>query len=193
MGIMIKKTEDIDFIEYDDCLRKILIELQWDTDLLNKDIDLDIAAFCREKDGKVHRDSDFIFYNNLKHPSGAVEHLGDNLLGDGKGEQIIVDLASMPSDICTITFAATIYRAGVKHQNFGQGTNCYVRIVNANNNQELLKYDLNEKFSNDASVVIGELYKYIRNWRFKEVSKGFKGGLATLCEEFGLKYTQSKY
>ncbi|WP_368490508.1 TerD family protein [Clostridium sp. BJN0013] len=191
MGIMIKKTENVDFIEDNNLLRKILVELQWDTDADNKDIDLDIAAFCLGKDGKVHKDSDFVFYNNLKHPSGAVEHLGDNLLGDGKGEQIIVDLAYIPSDICKITFAATIYKAGIKHQNFGQGVSCYIRIVNSNNNRELLKYDLSEKFSNETAVIIGELYKYIRTWEFKEISKGFKGGLATLCEEFGVRYTQS--
>ncbi|EDK34354.1 TerD family protein [Clostridium kluyveri] len=191
MGIMIKKTEDMDFIGDNDLLRKILIELQWDTNSGNKDIDLDIAAFCLGKGGKVHKDSDFVFYNNLKHPSGAVEHLGDNLLGDGKGEQIIVDLAYVPSDICNITFAAAIYRAGVKNQKFGQGISCYIRIVNANNNQELLKYDLSEKFSDETAVVIGELYKYIRTWKFGEINKGVKGGLAVLCEEFGVNYTQS--
>lgn len=191
MGIMIKKTEDIGFMEDNDLLRKILVELQWDTNSNNKDIDLDIAAFCLGKGGKVHKDSDFIFYNNLKHPSGAVEHLGDNLLGDGKGEQIIVDLAYIPSDICNITFAASIYKGRVKNQKFGQDISGYIRVVNANNNEELLKYDLSEKFSDETAVVIGELYKYIRTWKFGEISRGVKGGLASLCEEFGVNYTQS--
>ena len=182
MGIMVKKTEDIGFVEDNELLRKILVELQWDTNSDNKDIDLDIAAFCLGKSGKVHKDSDFVFYNNLKHPSGAVEHFGDNLLGDGKGEQIIVDLAYVPSNICNITFAVSIYRAGVKHQKFGQDVSCYIRVVNANNNEELLKYDLSEKFPDETDVVIGELYKYIRTWKFAEVSKGVKGGLAALCD-----------
>jgi tellurium resistance protein TerD len=70
-------------------LKKILIGLGWDTNKYDEkhDFDLDAAAFCCGEDGKVQNDLYFIFYNNLKHSSDAIEHLGDNLTGNGDGDE----------------------------------------------------------------------------------------------------------
>jgi tellurium resistance protein TerD len=190
MGIVLKKGQKIDLTKGNANLKKILVGLGWDTNKYDGgyDFDLDAAAFCCGEDGKVHQDLDFVFYNNLKHPSGAIEHLGDNLTGDGEGddEQIIIDLSMVPSHIHKIDFTVTIHEADVRQQNFGQVSNSYVRIVNSDNNQELLRYDLGEEFSVETAIVVGEIYRYNGEWKFNAIGSGFQGGLAALCRNFGL-------
>lgn len=190
MGIVLKKGQKIDLTKGNSSLKKILIGLGWDTNRYDGgyDFDLDAAAFCCGEDGKVHNDLDFIFYNNLKHSSGAIEHLGDNLTGDGDGddEQIVIDLSLIPQNISRINFTVTIHDADERKQNFGQVSNAYVRAVNSDNNQELLKYDLGEDFSIETAIVVAEIYRHNGEWKFNAVGSGFQGGLAALCKNFGL-------
>lgn len=190
MGIVLKKGQKIDLTKGNASLKKILIGLGWDTNKYDGgyDFDLDAAAFCCGEDGKVHNDLDFIFYNNLKHSSGAIEHLGDNLTGDGDGddEEMVIDLSLIPKNISRINFTVTIHEAEGRSQNFGQVSNAYVRVVNSDNNQELLKYDLGEDFSIETAIVVAELYAHNGEWKFNAIGSGFQGGLAALCKNFGL-------
>ena len=190
MGIMLKKGQKIDLTKGNKSLKKILVGLGWDTNKYDGgyDFDLDAAAFCCGDDDKVHEDLDFIFYNNLKHETGAIEHLGDNLTGEGEGddEQILVDLSLIPSRITKINFTVTIHEADVRGQNFGQVSNAYVRVVNQENDEELLRYDLGEDFSVETAIVVAQLYKYNGEWKFNAIGSGFSGGLAALCKNFGL-------
>ena len=190
MGIVLKKGQKIDLTKGNASLKKILIGLGWDTNKYDGgyDFDLDAAAFCCGEDGKVHNDLDFIFYNNLKHSSGAIEHLGDNLTGDGDGddEEIVIDLSLIPQNISRINFTVTIHEADERKQNFGQVSNAYVRLVNSDNNQELLKYDLGEDFSIETAIVVAEIYRHNGEWKFNAIGSGFQGGLAALCRNFGL-------
>ena len=130
-----------------------------------------------------------MFYGNLKHPSGAVEHMGDNLTGEGDGddEQITVDLSAIPQDIQKIAFTVTIYESEKRHQNFGQVANAYIRIVDSDTNQELIRYDLGEDFSIETAIVVGEIYRYNGEWKFNAVGSGFQGGLAALCANYGIE------
>lgn len=190
MGITLKKGQKIDLTKGNSSLTKVLVGLGWDTNKYDGgfDFDLDAAAFCCGDDGIVHNDLDFIFYNNLKHPSGAIEHLGDNLTGEGDGddEQILLDLSSIPAGISKINFTVTIHEAQERGQNFGQVSNAYVRVVNSDNNQELLRYDLGEDFSVETAIVVAEIYRYNGQWKFNAIGSGFQGGLAALCRNFGL-------
>ncbi|AQS08573.1 general stress protein 16U [Clostridium saccharobutylicum] len=190
MGIVLKKGQKIDLTKGNASLKKILIGLGWDTNKYDGgyDFDLDAAAFCCGEDGMVHNDLDFIFYNNLKHSSGAIEHLGDNLTGDGDGddEEIIIDLSLIPQNISRINFTVTIHEPEERKQNFGQVSNAYVRVVNSDNSQELLKYDLGEDFSIETAIVVAEIYRYNGEWKFNAIGSGFQGGLAALCRNFGL-------
>ena len=138
--------------------------------------------------GKVLKDADLIFYNNLKSQCQSVQHMGDNLTGEGEGddEQIIVDLSKVPSNIEKIAFTVTIHDADVRNQNFGMVLNSFVRIVNAVDNQEVIRYDLGEDFSIETVVVVGEIYRHSGEWKFSAVGSGFKGGLRALCENFGV-------
>ncbi len=129
-----------------------------------------------------------MFYNNLKHTSGAVEHLGDNRTGEGDGddEQIVVDLSKIPGEISKISFTVTIHDATERRQNFGQVSNSYIRIVDKDTNEELIKYELGEDFSIETAIVVAEIYKHNGEWKFNALGSGFEGGLAALCGNFGI-------
>ena len=191
MPINLQKGQKVDLTKTNPGLSRLLIGLGWDTNKYDGgyDFDLDTAAFLLGDSGKVTRPEDFVFYGNLKHPSDAVIHQGDNLTGEGDGddEQIVVDLAKVPADISKIDFTVTIYDYDVRRQNFGQVSNAYIRVVDAVSNQELIRYDLGEDFSIETAVVVGELYRHGGEWKFNAIGSGFQGGLAALCGNFGIE------
>ena len=124
----------------------------------------------------------------MEHASAAVKHMGDNLTGDGDGddEQITIELDKIPANIEKIAFTVTIYDADARKQNFGQVSNAFIRIVDADTNTELIRYDLGEDFSIETAVVVGELYRNAGEWKFNAIGSGFQGGLAALCGHFGI-------
>lgn len=190
MALNLQKGQKIDLTKGNPGLNKLLIGLGWDTNRYSGqcDFDLDTEAFLLKADNKVSSNSDFIYYGNLKHSSGCVEHMGDNLTGgnDGDDEQIKVDLSYVPENIERIAIAVTIYDAEKKGQNFGQVSNAYIRAVDSTTGRELLRYDLGEDFSVETSVVVGEIYKYKNEWKFNAVGSGFKGDLRSLCLNYGV-------
>ena len=190
MAVSLKKGQKVDLTKTNPGLKEILIGLGWDTNKYDggSDFDLDAAAFLLGATGKVNSDDDFIFYQNLKHNSGSVEHLGDNLTGAGEGddEEIKIDLSKVPENIEKIDFTVTIYEADERKQNFGQVENAFIRVVNTANNEELIRYDLGEDFSVETAVVIGELYRNKGEWKFNAIGSGFSGGLEALCKNFGV-------
>lgn len=190
MAIVLQKGQKVDLTKGNKGLKKVLIGLGWDVNKYDgrADFDLDSAAFCCAADGKVKSESDFVFYNNLTHPSGGIKHLGDNLTGEGDGddEQLVIELDLVPDTIDKIDFTVTIHEADARGQNFGQVSNAYVRVVNQENDEELLRYDLGEDFSVETAIVVAQLYKYNGEWKFNAIGSGFSGGLAALCKNFGL-------
>ncbi len=190
MSISLSKGERIDLTKTNPGLTKVIIGLGWDTNKYSggAEFDLDASAFLANAQGKVENDSEFIFYNQLKSPSGAVEHTGDNRTGEGEGddEQINVDFSLMPGHIDKIGIAVTIHDAEARSQNFGQVSNAFVRVVNASDNQEILRYDLGEDFSVETAVIVCELYRHAGDWKFNAIGSGFSGGLGALCRNYGL-------
>lgn len=190
MAISLAKGQKVDLTKSNPGLKKVIVGLGWDTNKYDggSSFDLDTAAFLTTEQGKVTADTDFVFYNNLHHPSGAVEHLGDNLTGIGEGddEQIKVDLTTIPSTIQKVTFTATIHEAQQRNQNFGQVSNAYIRILDEATGQELIRYDLGEDFSIETAIVVASIYRHNGEWKFNAVGSGFQGGLVALCQEFGI-------
>ena len=190
MAISLKKGQKVDLTKTNPGLKNILIGLGWDTNRYDggSDFDLDSAVFLLGADSKVKSGDDFIFFNNLKHASGSVEHLGDNLTGagDGDDEEIKIDLSKVPAEIEKIAFTVTIYEADTRKQNFGQVENAFIRVFDEQNNKELIRYDLDEDFSIETSVIVGELYRNRGEWKFNAIGSGFEGGLAALGNHFGL-------
>ncbi|GAA3662888.1 TerD family protein [Asaccharospora irregularis] len=190
MGITLAKGQKVSLTKGNPGLKNILIGLGWDTNKYDGgfDFDLDTAAFLTDENGKVTNDLDFVFYNNLKHSSGSVEHLGDNRTGEGDGddEQILVDLSKIPSNINKVAFTVTIHEALERRQNFGQVSNSYIRVLNKDTNEELIKYELGEDFSIETAVVVAEIYRHNGEWKFNALGSGFEGGLEALCRNYGL-------
>ena len=190
MPINLVKGQKTDLTKGNPNLSKILVGLGWDVKKYDGgyDFDLDASAFLVGANGKVASDADFIFYHNLKHSSGAVEHTGDNLTGagDGDDEVIRVDLKKLPANIDKVAFTVTIYDADTRKQNFGQVANAYIRIVDETSGRELIHYDLGEDFSIETAVVVGELYRHAGEWKFNAIGSGFKGGLRALCLNYGV-------
>ena len=190
MAVNLSKGQKVDLTKGNPSLKHILIGLGWDTNRYDGgyDFDLDAAAFLLGSNGLVPRDADFVFYGNLKHDSGAVEHMGDNLTGDGEGddEEIRIDLTKVPANIERIAFTCTIYDADVRRQNFGQVSNAFIRVVDETTGREILRYDLGEEFSIETAIVVGEIYRYNGEWKFNAIGSGFAGGLHALCLNYGV-------
>ncbi len=191
MAISLSKGQRIDLTKGNPGLTKVIIGLGWDTNKYNggQDFDLDSSAFMVNGQGKVQQDEEFIFYNNPKSPTGAVEHTGDNRTGagDGDDEQMVVNFSLMPAHVEKIGITVTIHDADARKQNFGQVSNAFVRVMNAVTNEEILRYDLGEDFSIETAVVICELYKHGADWKFNAIGSGFSGGLEALCRNYGLQ------
>lgn len=191
MPISLAKGQKVDLTKGNPGIKKIMVGLGWDVNQFDSgaDFDLDAAAFLLGENGKTPTEKEFVFYGNLEHPSTSVKHMGDNLTGDGEGddEQILVDLTAVPANIQKIAFTVTIYDADVRHQNFGQVSNAFIRIVDETTNQELIRYDLGEDFSIETAIVVGELYRNNGEWKFNAIGSGFQGGLAALCGHYGIE------
>ena len=190
MPISLKKGQKVSLTKGNPGLKKVVVGLGWDINRFDTggSLDLDTAAFLLTDAGKVSVPEDFVFYGNLNHPSGSVQHLGDNRtgVGDGDDEQIQLDLVNIPANISKIAFTVTIYDAEIRHQNFGQINNAYIRIYNEENGEELLRYDLGEDFSIETAAVFGEVYRHNGEWKFNAIGSGYQGGLAALCANYGV-------
>lgn len=190
MPISLQKGQKVSLTKGNPGLSKVVVGLGWDVNQFDTggDFDLDAAAFLLADTGKVSRQEDFIFFGNLTHPSGSVQHMGDNLTGAGEGddEQIKVDLSKVPDHITKIAFTVTIYEPESRRQNFGQINNAFIRIYNEDTGEEMLRYDLGEDFSIETAAVFGELYKNGGEWKFNAIGSGYQGGLAALCANYGV-------
>ena len=189
MAIKLAKGGKVSLSKENPNLTKVMVGLGWDVNEFGgATFDLDAAAFMCGANGKCPTDAEFVFYNNLVHSSGSVTHMGDNLTGEGEGddEQILVDLTTVPANIEKIAFTVTIHDAERKHQNFGQVSNAFIRVCDDTTGTEIVRYDLAEDFSIETAIVVGELYRYNGEWKFNAVGSGFQGGLLALCNNFGI-------
>ncbi|MBR6770435.1 MAG: TerD family protein [Lachnospiraceae bacterium] len=190
MPVNLTKGQKVSITKGNPGLSKVVIGLGWDVNQFDTggSFDLDTAAFLLTDSGKVSTSEDFVFFGNLVHPSGSVQHMGDNLTGAGEGddEQIKINLSQIPEHISKIAFTVTIYEAETRHQNFGQVNNSFIRVYNEETGEEILRYDLGEDFSIETAAVFGELYKHNGEWKFNAIGSGYQGGLAALCANFGV-------
>lgn len=191
MTISLAKGQKVDLTKTNPGLSKVIVGLGWDVNKYDggNDFDLDASVFLLDETGKVGSDSDFIFYNQVKGGNGSVEHTGDNLTGagDGDDEQVKVNLSTAPANIEKISFAITIHEGEARSQNFGQVSNSFVRVVNEETNEELIRYDLGEDFSIETAVIVGELYRHNGEWKFSATGSGYQGGLGRIASDYGLQ------
>ena len=189
MAVTLSKGQNVSLSKTDPLLKHILIGLGWDARSSDgQDFDLDASVFMTADNGKVPSDDYFVFYNQLKSPCGSVQHTGDNLTGDGDGddESIIVELEKVPANIKSLFVTVTIHDAETRRQNFGQVSNAFVRLVNHETGQEVLRFDLSEDYSTETAMVFGEVYRHNSDWKFRAIGQGYTGGLLALCNQYGV-------
>ncbi|MFB8347786.1 TerD family protein [Streptomyces niveus] len=189
MGVSLSKGGNVSLSKEAPGLTAVLIGLGWDArSTTGADFDLDASALLVNAAGKVPSDQHFIFYNNLKSPDGSVEHTGDNLTGEGEGddESLKVNLAGVPADVDKIVFPVSIHEAESRGQSFGQVRNAFIRVVNQAGGAELARYDLTEDASTETAMVFGELYRHGAEWKFRAVGQGYASGLSGIATDFGV-------
>ncbi|MGP4003546.1 TerD family protein [Streptomyces sp. 8N706] len=189
MGVSLSKGGNVSLSKAAPNLTAVIVGLGWDArTTTGTDFDLDASALLTNDEGKVGNDQNFVFFNNLKSPDGSVEHTGDNITGEGEGddEVIKVNLAGVPADVAKIVFPVSIYEAESRQQSFGQVRNAYIRVVNQADNNELARYDLSEDASTETAMVFGELYRNGAEWKFRAIGQGYASGLRGIAQDFGV-------
>lgn len=189
MAVSLSKGANVNLSKEAPGLKTVRIGLGWDTRVTDgTEFDLDASVFVLGESGKVRNDQDFIYFNNLSGAGGAVVHQGDNLTGEGDGddEVVIVSLSELPQDVAKVTFAVTIYDADQRKQNFGMVSNAFIRVVNGDGGTEIARYDLSEDASTETAMIFGELYRHSGEWKFKAIGQGFAGGLGPLARSMGV-------
>lgn len=189
MAISLQKGGNVSLDKMAPGISECLVGLGWDSrSTSGADFDLDATAFMLGEDGKVLSDQHFIFYGALKSQCGSVEHTGDNLTGDGDGddESIKINLQKVPQNVQTIVIAVTIHEAVSRGQNFGQVSNAFIRVVDDTTNIEVVRYDLSEDYSIETALIFGELYRHAGEWKFRAVGQGYEGGLHAMAVNYGV-------
>lgn len=187
--VTLRKGGNVSLTKQVAALSAITVGLGWDvTEGSGPPVDLDASAIMCGADGRVRSDDYFVFFNNLTAPDGTVHHTGDNLTGEGDGddEQVEVDLARMSPEVERIVFVVSIYDADARRQSFGQVTNAFIRLVDRADGQEIARYDLTEDASGETAMIFGEVYRRDGEWKFRAVGQGYASGLHGIAVEFGV-------
>jgi len=189
MPISLSKGQNISLSKEAPGLSEVIVGLGWEerkTD--GAPFDLDASAFILGEDGKVLNEKSFVFYKSKVSTCGAVVHNGDNLTGQGDGddETLDVKLTGLPEEAKKIVFTVTIHDAEARNQNFGQVSNSHIRVINKADGIELARFDLSEDASTETAMTFGELYRHNGEWKFKAIGQGYAGGLLALATSYGL-------
>ncbi|MEA5533058.1 TerD family protein [Crocosphaera sp. XPORK-15E] len=190
MSISLNKGQRISLNKAHPGLKAAFVGLGWDVKQVDtgKDFDLDVSVFMLGANEKLIGDEYLIFYNNLKSPDPghSVEHMGDNLTGEGEGddEVVLVNFTKIPKDVQKLVFVVTIHEADARGQNFGQVENAFVRLVDVQTKEEVLRYDLTETYSIETALIITEIYRKDEEWRMSAVGSGYQGGLQAILNRY---------
>lgn len=194
----LKKGQKVSLTKESAGLSNVLVGLGWDAVESKKgflaslfgtqtaDIDCDATAILL-KDGKFCDKNDVVYFGNLEHKSGTVRHMGDNLTGDGEGddEQILIDLSKVPAEYDRIVIVVNIYDCIKRKQEFGMIKNAFIRIVDGKTNREMCKYDLSEDYSGMTAMIFGEIYRHNGEWKFNAIGQGTKDtSISELCRHY---------
>lgn len=194
MSISLKKGQKVSLTKEKAGLSKVIIGLGWDEVQQSrgffapkpKPVDCDASAIIL-KDGKLEQISDVVYFGNLRHMSGTVQHMGDNLTGEGAGddEQVLVDLEKLPSQYDRIVMVVNIYQAMQRNQHFGMIRNAFIRIVDQKTGVELCRYNLTDDYSGRTAMIFGEIYRHDGEWKFNAVGQGTNdAGLKEMIQRY---------
>ena len=198
MAVSLQKGQKVSLKKSDGKrLSRLMVGLGWDAAEQKKGffgrlfggadrIDCDASVFLCQG-GKFSDKDDLIYFGNLEHRSHAVKHMGDNLTGDGEGddEQIFINLDELPRRYDKLVFVVNIYKAVDRKQHFGMINNAFIRIVDDETHEELCRFNLSEDYTNMLSMIAGEVYRHNNEWKFNAVGVGTTdAGLNDLSKRF---------
>ena len=198
MSISLKKGQKVSLTKESAGLSNVLVGLGWDAVESKKGFLASLFGtqaadiYCDEtaillKYGKFCYKNDVVYFGNLEHKSGTVRHMGDNLTGDGEGddEQILIDLSKVPAEYDRIVIVVNIYDCIKRKQEFGMIKNAFIRIVDGKTNREMCKYDLSEDYSGMTAMIFGEIYRHNGEWKFNAIGQGTKDtSISELCRHY---------
>jgi tellurium resistance protein TerD len=186
------RGQEVNLHDVDPGLHRVRVGIGWHAPEQDHGfpVDLDSSAFLLGRDGRVRRDTDFVFYNNLESDGGVIRHLGDNLTGEGDAgddrETIDINLEGLHFDIEKVAFSVSIHNADERQQNFGLVHDAYIRILNLDTKVELARFDLTQGAATDNAFLFGELYRVGMGWRFLALGQGSNGGLYKIARDFNV-------
>ena len=189
MAVSLSKGGNVSLTKEAPGLTAVTVGLGWDVrTTTGTDFDLDASAIAVNASGKVFSDQHFIFFNNKTSPEQAIVHTGDNVTGEGDGddESIKIDLSLLPAEVDKIVFPVSIYEAESRSQNFGQVRNAYIRVLNQAGEEEIARYDLSEDAATETAMVFGEMYRNGEEWKFRAIGQGYASGLVGIAQDFGV-------
>ena len=195
MSVSKKKGQKVSLKKGEDSLKSVMIGLGWDAAERKRtgffapkpqSIDCDASAIVLQS-GKLINNADIVYFGNLQHKSGAIKHMGDNLTGEGVGddEQIFVDLEHVPAEYDKVVVVVNIYQAVKRNQHFGMIKNAFIRIMDGQSGAEMFRYDLTEDYSGMTAMIFGEVYRHNGEWKFNPIGQGTNDpGLGELAKRF---------
>ena len=203
MAINLQKGQKVDLTKGNAGLNSLMVGLGWDEasepkqaskgflgsifgGSSSQSIDCDASALVLNG-GRFVSNKDIVYFGNLSHESKSVIHQGDNLTGagDGDDEQILIYLDKVPQSCDKIVFVVNIYQSKQRNQHFGMIKNAFIRITNAQNGQELCRYNLSENYDNMTAMIFGEVYRHNGEWKFSALGQATNDeGLQELVKRF---------
>jgi len=188
MAISLQKGQKVDLTKGNAGLSQIMIGLGWDPVEQKKggflggllgggkaqEIDCDASVLMLNENGKLVSNKNLIYFGNLRSSCGSVWHTGDNITGDGDGddEEIIAVLSKIPENVQKLLFVVNIYDAAKRNQDFGMIQNAFIRVVNMNDKKELIRYNLTENYAGKTALIVGEIYRHGNEWKFGAIGEG---------------------
>lgn len=175
MSVNLVKGQKVNLKKDAPNLKRALIGLGWDpeTKLFGPNIDVDASVICIDENG---RHESVVSYRKLIHRSGAIRHYGDNLTGQGDGddEQIEINLDKIPSNVQRLSIIINIYSAYSRKQHFGNVKNCFVHVSDMDSKKELIRYNVDGNFDGMTGIFVADIYRYKGEWKFNAIGEGAK-------------------
>ncbi len=176
MTVKLTKGQRVNLKKEAPNLKRVLIGLGWDPvkkSFLGSQMDIDASVICIDKNGRCES---IVYYGELRHRSGAIKHYGDNLTGEGDGddEQIEINLEKIPENICKLSVIINIYSAYKRHQDFGQVKNCFVHASDLDSGKELVRYDVDGNYNGKTGIFVADIYRHNGEWKFKAIGEGIE-------------------
>jgi len=186
-GINLVKGERISLTKENPNLDDIQVGLGWDVnESRGSAYDLDASVFLLGSNGKTERSKDCVYFGNLKSADGSVCHMGDNLTGEGEGddEVIKVALSKVSPSVKRILFTVSIYQARSRRQTFGNVSNAFIRVVDRKTGKELVRFNLTDDYKSAHSVIVAELYRHEGEWKFNAIGDGVSDEIGGLKQQY---------